>query len=78
MIQTSTFAILRTQLETLIRQHGTLRVTRALLAALLAAWGRRQHVRKIVQRDASILPNHLRRDIGLPPTPDVEKHWRGL
>lgn len=46
-------------LDDLIKDHGTMRVLRALVARLLA-----RQVRRPV---ADHLSDHLRRDIGLPP-----------
>lgn len=56
-------------LESIIDQHGRWRVLRAALAAALRA-RRREHL-----PDASVLSDHLRRDIGLPSLPAHRVYW---
>ncbi|WP_127144809.1 hypothetical protein [Pelagibacterium montanilacus] len=53
--------ILRICIDTLAAEHGRWRVARAVLVMLLGRPGKQPVVR------ADTLPDHIKRDIGLPP-----------
>ena len=73
MIQIDNGATLRHEIESLILRHGAIRTIRTLLCVLCRRGGT-----KVRRSETSKLPDHLRRDIGLPPAQPVGRHWRGL
>lgn len=59
----------KVEVEKLIAQYGL----RPILMSVLAFAVVRR--RKVPRRDPSILPDHLRRDIGLNPMPKTKNYW---
>lgn len=55
-------------IERLVAEHGAIRVLGALLRALVRRDRHRAH-------NLGDLPDHMRRDIGLPAEPRGRKYW---
>lgn len=62
----------RPDLDRLIARHGA----RAVLASLLRVLLGRHATRRRARRDAALLSNHIRADIGLPPIERGPRPWQ--
>ncbi|RVV98767.1 hypothetical protein EKE94_07660 [Mesobaculum littorinae] len=61
----------------MLTTHGTWRVLRALAASLLQPHRRPRPAEAPTPRLRDELSDHLRRDIGLPPTEPPPRRWHG-
>lgn len=61
---------LRVAMDALMHRHGGIPVLIAAVAALFRA--------AMLRRELSAMPDHIRRDIGLPPRSDPPRLWEHL